>query len=113
MPSGFYRTTGVHWVLTSRNAVVNIHFEEHYTKPTPNKNVETYIKTAQLSKNSLVLWHGPASLFLVMGAASTCDVTPPSGHSPAGDIPKVFLLFVPPNISIILFSFVTSCSLYF
>lgn len=68
-------------MLTSRNAAVNIHFGEHSSKHTPNKNVETYRKTAQLPENSLVLWHGPASLFLTMDAAKCLwlALLPPRG----------------------------------
>lgn len=56
-------------MLTCRNAALNTHFGEHSSKHSPNKNVETYRKTAQLPKNSLVLWHSPASLFLTTDAA--------------------------------------------
>lgn len=68
-------------MLTSRNAAVNIHFGEHSSKHTPNKNVETYRKTAQLPENSLVLWHGPASLFSTMDAAKCLwlALLPPHG----------------------------------
>lgn len=99
LPTGFYRTRV--WVLTSRNAAVNIHSEECSSKHTPNKNVEIYRKTAQLSENLLVLWHGPASLLLSIDAANTYGVTPPSGYSPTGEIPwGTFLCFL---VSILFF----------
>lgn len=99
MPRGFYRTRGVYWVLTGRNAVVNIHFEEH-AKHTPNKNVETYRKTTWPCLT--VFNHGS-------NKDQWCHTTL---WSPAGKTPEVLFLFAFPNI-ITLFSFMTLCSLYF